>query len=76
VFLEGFSSFNHQDGIEMNKDVERKLKIENLTRCINCLAFVVCCESRKEDIADCVRFKEVGLGNQVTVFNLRQGVQR
>jgi hypothetical protein len=58
----------------MNKDVERKLKIENLTRCMNCLAFVACCELRKEDIVDCQNFKEIGLENQVTLVNLREGV--
>jgi hypothetical protein len=56
----------------MKKELKRKLKIENLTRRMNCSGFVACFELEKEDIVDCVRFKEVCPENQVTVINLRE----
>jgi hypothetical protein len=58
----------------MKEETTRKLKIENLTRCMNCSGFVACCELRKEDIVDCQNFKEVGLENQVTLVNLKEAV--
>lgn len=50
--------------------VERKLKILNLNRCMNCSAFVSCVEPLKEDIADCDHFDELPDEEQVGVVTL------
>ena len=43
----------------LNKTIERKMKIENLERCMNCLGFENCKEKMKEDVVDCENFEEV-----------------
>jgi hypothetical protein len=56
----------------MSKRVDKKLKIENLTRCMNCNRFVTCSEKEKENIVDCLRYREVGRGNQVVAVRLER----
>lgn len=48
----------------------RKLKIENLERCMNCLGFVACKEEKKEDVVDCTRFREEPIERQKVAANL------
>jgi hypothetical protein len=54
----------------MNEGFQRKLKIENLTRCFNCSMFVTCEEPFKEDIVDCDHFSEIPTQKQVIVAKL------
>jgi hypothetical protein len=57
----------------MHEDVERKLKIENLTRCVNCLRFVACSEPRKKTLwTVCVSKKSVL--KKVTVLSFKENV--
>jgi hypothetical protein len=58
--------------IKMNEieSVERKLKILNLNRCLNCAAFSSCEESLKEDVAECELFDELPDKNQVIITKL------
>lgn len=56
----------------MDKELERKLKIENLTRCMNCFAFVTCKEPYKENVADCDHFVEIQSRKQVIVIGLAE----
>ena len=57
--------------MKVSTDVERKLKIENLTACMNCKRFVRCKEPHKEDIVDCSHhFDEEPSERQVVVVNL------
>jgi hypothetical protein len=56
----------------MDKETSRKLKIENLTRCMNCLAFVTCKEHFKEDVVDCDHLAEVLPQNQVVVMKMSE----
>jgi hypothetical protein len=51
----------------MSEGLQRKLKIENLTRCMNCSVFVTCKEPFKEDIVDCSHFQELPDEKQVVV---------
>ena len=39
--------------MEESRELSRKLKIENLEKCMNCLIFVTCREPFKEDLVDC-----------------------
>jgi hypothetical protein len=54
----------------MGKELQRKLKIENLTGCMNCSVFVTCKEPFKEDIVDCNHFSELPDEKQVVVVGL------
>jgi hypothetical protein len=54
----------------MDKEIERKLRIENLTRCMNCAAFVTCKECEKENVVDCDHFVEILEKEQVVVVRL------
>ena len=54
----------------MNKGLQRKLKIENLTRCMNCSVFMACREPLKEDVVDCDHFVEIPDKEQVIVIGL------
>ncbi|NLE04461.1 MAG: hypothetical protein GX638_06640 [Crenarchaeota archaeon] len=57
--------------IKMNEKLERKVRIENVNRCLNCISFVTCSESFKENIADCgEKFVELPLDKQVLVVSL------
>jgi hypothetical protein len=49
----------------MKEETRRKLRIENLTRCMNCLAFSVCTEKGKENIVCCRHYREIGVESQV-----------
>lgn len=60
----------------MDEEVERKLRIENLTRCMNCSAFVTCKESYKENVIDCDHFVEIGEEKQVVVIRLVEWAKR
>ena len=61
--------------IKMNKErfklikVEKKLKIENIERCLNCKLFIEC-EERKEEVVVCNRFKETPAKDQLVVVRL------
>jgi hypothetical protein len=57
---------------QVNKKIERKMKIENLTICMNCVGFVNCKEEMKEDIVDCDHFEELLDDEQVVVVNLNE----
>ena len=52
----------------MKIDVDRKLRIENLTRCMNCLAFVTCVECNKENVVECDHYREIVPRKQVLVM--------
>jgi hypothetical protein len=54
----------------MDEKLSHKLKIENLTRCMNCSAFVTCREPFKEDVVDCDHFVEIPDKEQVIVICL------
>jgi hypothetical protein len=54
----------------MDEEVDRKLRIENLTRCMNCSGFVTCREPFKEDVVDCDHFSELPDEKQVVVVGL------
>lgn len=56
----------------MNKETDRKLKIENLERCLNCSLFAGCLEPKKEDIADCDHFSELSSAKQVLIIALAE----
>jgi hypothetical protein len=56
----------------MNKETDRKLRMENLTRCMNCLTFSVCNEERKEDVVCCAHYREVEAESQVVVMLLTE----
>jgi hypothetical protein len=60
----------------LNKKVERKMKIENLERCMNCLGFEICKERMKEDVVDCDHFEELSDNEQVVVVNLNEWSNR
>ena len=51
--------------------VEKKLKLENLTRCINCALFCQC-ELRKEEMIVCDRFKEINTKKQLIIVSLEE----
>ena len=55
---------------ELVKSVRRKIKIENLTRYMNCLAFVTCVEPLKEDVVECGQYSEVSKDKQIIVISL------
>ena len=55
---------------ELVKSVRRKIKIENLTRCMNCLTFVTCVEPLKENVVECDHYSEVQSEKQVIVIPL------
>ena len=63
--------------IKMNKKffklsrVEKKLKLENLTRCLNCALFCQC-ELRKEEMIVCDKFKEISAKKQLVVVSLEE----
>jgi hypothetical protein len=56
----------------LSKKVERKMKIENLARCMNCLGFENCKEKMKEDIVECGHFEELPDDEQVVVVSLNE----
>jgi hypothetical protein len=60
----------------MNKETERKLQIENLTRCMNCSRFGTCSEKEKENIVDCLHYREVGVQSRVFVGSLKECCSR
>jgi hypothetical protein len=54
----------------MNSDeLERKLKIEHLERCMNCKTFVHCVLV-KDEIVCCAKYQEVDEREQVVVIDL------
>ena len=63
--------------IKMNKKlfkmskIEKKLKLENLTRCINCRLFCNCA-FRKEEIVICESFKELNVKKQLIIIPLEE----
>lgn len=59
-----------------DEKVERKMKIENLERCMNCVGFEDCKEKMKEDIVDCDHFEELDEEDQVVVVNLNEWSNR
>ncbi len=60
----------------MNNEIERKLRVENLTRCMNCAGFVACEECEKENMADCDHFVEIGEEKRVVVIRLVEWAKR
>lgn len=63
--------------MKKSKELERKLKIENLEKgCLNCQAFVSCRMCRKESIIDCDHFVELPEDQQVVVVNLLEWAKR
>jgi hypothetical protein len=64
----------------MKLDVQRKLGIENLTRCMNCSygfsAFTTCNEPYKERVVECDHFLEVPVVEQIVVVRLDQWYER
>lgn len=57
---------------ELVQSVRRKIKIENLTRCCNCLNFKnsKCKKALKEELVDCADFIELPSEEQVIVISL------
>ena len=51
--------------------IEKKLKIENIERCLNCKLFSSCTEM-KEEIVVCSRFKELPIRRQLIVVSLAE----
>lgn len=61
----------------MDEELERKLKIENLTSCMNCRKFVTCKEPFKENVVDCSHhFVEEPQERQVVVVRLDQWCEK
>ena len=58
--------------IKLKLDLERKLRIENLTRCMNCEAFVTCGECEKENVVECSHYREIPPRKQVVVVGLSE----
>jgi hypothetical protein len=56
----------------MKNNLERKLRIENLTRCMNCEAFVTCKECEKENLAECDHYREIAARKQVVLVSLTE----
>jgi hypothetical protein len=56
----------------MKEETRRKLRIENLTRCMNCLAFSVCNEERKDEVVCCEHYREIKAESQVVVVLLTE----
>ena len=54
----------------MNK-IEKKLKLENLTRCLNCRLFCDC-DLKKEEMIVCDRFKEINVKKQLIIVPLEE----
>ena len=50
--------------------LERKLKIENLERCLNCKSFLKC-TLLKEEVSICSSFEEIPLKKQLIIVNLK-----
>jgi hypothetical protein len=58
-------------------ELQKKLKIENLTNCMNCRRFVRCKVPFKEDVVDCGHhFLEEPQSKQVVVVKLCEWVNR
>ena len=57
---------------ELVKSVRRKIKIENLIRCMNCSVFVTCVEDLKENVVECDHYSEVSKEKQVIVIPLSE----
>ncbi len=63
--------------IKMRKELEKldilekKLKIENIERCLNCKSFLRCKE-RKEDVVVCEHYKEVPVKQQLVIVKLSE----
>jgi len=61
--------------IKMNKKlfklskVEKKLKLENIERCLNCKLFSDCPET-KEEVIVCSKFKEIPVKQQLVIVKL------
>ena len=56
-----------------NIELQRKLKIENLTKCMNCRTFMSCKEPFKENVVDCGHhFLEEAESEQVVVVKLKE----
>ena len=53
-------------------NVERRLRIEHLERCMNCRLFPSCTERGKEDIECCELFDELDSKDQVVVISLER----
>jgi hypothetical protein len=51
--------------------LEKKLKSENIERCLNCKLFCKCIEL-KEEVCTCERFRELPLREQLIVVNLAE----
>ena len=56
----------------MKIELDRKLRIENMTRCMNCEAFVTCKECEKENVVDCDHFREIAVRKQVVTVSLTE----
>jgi hypothetical protein len=51
-------------------EVKRKLRVENLERCMNCRQFTHC-PLIKDEIVCCAKYQEVDEKEQVVVINLK-----
>ena len=49
--------------------IEKKLKLENLIRCINCALFCQC-GLQKEEIVVCDKFREINVKKQLIIVSL------
>ena len=58
--------------IKMKIDLDEKLRLENLTRCINCSRFVSCEEHRKETLVDCWLFLEIPPRKQIVILSVTE----
>jgi hypothetical protein len=57
--------------MKKKKEAERKIKIENLTNCMNCMKFLTCREPFKENVVDCGHnFIEAPQKEQIVVVKL------
>lgn len=56
----------------LDENIEKKLKIENLTRCCSCKLFQKCKEPFKEDIVDCDHFSELPENEQIVIVRLAE----
>lgn len=63
--------------MEISKELDRKLKIENIERCMNCSVFVSCEEPFKENVVDCSHhFQELPESEQLVVIKLTKWCQK
>lgn len=57
--------------MKLSKQTERKLKLENIERCLNCQEFLNCKICQKEDLTECAhKYTELPEEQQVVIISM------